>query len=66
MIIEESLFEEFRRRYGNVGANLVIFYTMVKSYGDMVVRMYFPVRSYYRYREALIRDGYLTWDDFRS
>ncbi len=67
MIIDETLFHEFRERYGSVWAQLVIFHTQVKLHGNSpVLRALYPERTYYHYRNILVRDGYLTMDDFRK
>ena len=66
MIIDDTLYREFRQRY-RAAAELTIFYTQVKQYrDDRIIRALYPETTYYRYRHTLIRDGYLSLDDFRS
>lgn len=67
MIINETLFREFRTRYGARAGELIIFYTNVRDLADdRVIRALYSQRSYYRYRHTLVRDGYLNIDEFRS
>jgi hypothetical protein len=66
MLIDDTLYQEFRQRYGTIAADLIIFYTQLGLYGDKFLRMWYPERTYYRYRHTLVRDGYLSIDQFRS
>lgn len=67
MVIDETLYAELRGRYGSVAGELIIFYTHVKQYqDDRIVRALYPQRTYYNYRHILVRDGYLSLDEFRS
>lgn len=66
MEIDEALYYRFRRRYGTLAANLIIFYTKCKSHDDRHLREHYSERSYYRYRHKLLGDGYLTVADFQA
>lgn len=66
MVIDDTLYQEFRQRYGTVAADLIIFYTQAKLYGDSFLRLWYPQATYYRYRHTLVRDGYLSLDGFKS
>jgi hypothetical protein len=66
MLIDETLYHEFRMRYGTVAAELIIFYTQKKLYDDSFLRSWYPRATYYRYRHILVRDGYLSLDEFKS
>lgn len=68
LYIIDSDMERFTKRYGmDLGMNLVFFYTnVVTTRDDREIRMMYPERTYYTYRRILIRDGFLTLDDFRA
>ena len=67
MIIDDTLYREFRGRYGWAAGEMVIFYTQVKNYADdRILRALYAETTYYRYRHKLVRDGYLSLDDFKS
>lgn len=66
MYVNESLYREFHARYGTRAADLILFYTQTKLYGDKFLRAWYPQRTYYRYRHTLVTDGYLSVDEFES
>lgn len=67
MLIVENTYREFVRRYGaTAAADLVIFYTQVKQGPIEIVKFLYPTTTFYRYRNILIRDGYLTFQDFKG
>lgn len=66
MVIDDTLFQEFRQRYGTIAGDLIIFYHQLLQYGDNFVRAWYPQATYYRYRNALISGGYLYLIDFKS
>lgn len=67
MQILSSDVKRFKEHYGmDLGINLVFFYTnVVTTRNDRAIRMMYPERTYYNYRNILIRDGFLSLDDFR-
>ena len=63
--IDDNLYQEFCQRYGVASANnLIMFYEQCRQYGDVYLRELYEVRTYYRYRNVLVRDGYLRFGRF--
>jgi hypothetical protein len=60
VVIDDNIYKEFYNRYGVATANsLIVFYEQCRQFGDEFLRQWYDSRTYYRYRNILVRDGYL-------
>lgn len=63
--INDALYKEFCQQYGVATANtLILFYEQCRQYGDGWLRQWYDSRTYYRYRNILVGDGYLYVGSF--
>lgn len=63
--INDTLYTEFCHRYGVATANtLILFYEQCRQHGDVWLRGWYDSRTYYRYRNVLVKDGYLRIGSF--
>lgn len=63
--INDAIYKEFCQRYGVASANtLILFYEQCRQYGDEWLRQWYDLRTYYRYRNVLVKDGYLYIGNF--
>jgi len=61
VVIDDVLLKNFQSRYGlSTGISLSVFFETWKQRGEVPARLLVPERTFYFYRNLLLREGFLS------